>query len=477
MAIRVLDVLNFSNARNPAADSGVRLQRELIQTLSSRRPDFFFYLLVPWEAEKDLIQMFAFRNVKVIACSCLSRQRGGAYHFDVREISELLDLSKVDIDFLFINQPELTSAFLHYFNKVNFFDIHSVGYIHWMDWRRYDNVKNRWNLPTNLAILTSILISAVTGCNSEYGKRRILDHAARFFNKKTLDEIAAKLIVLRPGINTREILEARTSGRNRIKTLIAPYRAQKYTGFKSLIEVHLARLWRRRQDFRLVLTNPSAYDYVRNYSIRFPFIEIQELDRSEYLKALWTADIVVGPHPGASQWSLAVVEALAAGCVPLLNQESFFKEMLLDVLPLGGRTEAWKRYFYYRQTFCQKLEYLLDNLPAEKRRFSSIAARIRAVYDWNHRIDDWIEAFEAADDASQQLVDVTSITRKIDRLLQSNGSCSKQMILRHLQWHPKSRYISWTRYRKYLRHTYCEEPDLPQVVFKKQQKTHVRPAC
>lgn len=465
MAIRILDVLNFSNRRNPAGDSGIRLQKELIECFHRKRPDFFFYLLIPRDLEDALKPLFNTSNVQLVPSSCISRQQGGAYHFNVNEIESLFDLSSIDFDLLFINQPELTAAFLHYFNKVHFFDIHSVGYVHWMDWRRYDNVKNRWNIPSNMAVLTSILLSEVTGCNSVYGKRRIIEQASRIFNESTVKEIERKLIPLRPGVDVSEILSARGSQRNGLKTLIAPYRTQKYTGFKSLIEVHLVPLWRQRQDFQLVLTNPSAYDYIRRYAERYPFVKVHDFSREEYLRALWQADIVVGCHSGASQWSLAVVEALAANCIPLLNQEGFFKEMLLEALPETKRSAALERYFYYRGNFGQKVSFLLDDIDEERKRSKVIGKCIRGFYDWDKRVEDWIRAIEHADNAAEELRSATPISRKIDRLLRANGACSKNMILRHLDWHPKSRYISWTRYRKYLRRHYFEDPSSPTVTF------------
>jgi hypothetical protein len=473
MAIRVLNVLNFSNRRNPAGDSGIRLQKELIEFFHRKRPDFFFYLLIPREMESDLKLLFNTRNVQLIPSSCVSRQQGGAYHFDVQELRGLFDLSNVDFDLLFINQPELTPAFLHYFNKVHFFDISSVGYVHWMDWRRYDNVKNRWNIPSNLAVLTSILLSEATGCNSEYGKRRIIEQAARLFNDTAVKEIERKLIPMHPGVNVGEILSARVPQQNGLKTLIAPYRTQKYTGFKSLVEVHLARLWRQRKDFQLVLTNPSAYDYVRHYPDRYPFVKVHDFSRKEYLRALWEADIVVGCHPGASQWSLAVVEALAADCIPLLNQEGFLKEMLLDALPEAKREEALERYFYYRGNFDRKVNRLLDDIGRERTRSKEIGKCVRRVYDWENRIEDWIRVFERADNASDELRGATPVSRKLDNLLRTSTACSKNMILRSLDWHPKSRYISWTRYRKYLRRHYVEDSGSPAVIFRPTRKLSV----
>jgi hypothetical protein len=465
MAIRVLDVLNFSNRRNPGADSGIQLQKELITAILRKRPDFFFYLLVPREMKSSLQDAFRGKNVQLIPASFLARQQGGAYQFDVRELSRLLDLDRIDVDALFLNQPELTPGFLDFFNKVHFFDVHSFGYIHWMDWKKLNQRKNRWNLPGNLAILTSILLSAVTGCNSLYGKQRILREAARWFNPETLAELNSKLVPLWPGINWPEIRKARTAERHRVATIIFPFRTQTYTGFKSLVEIHLAKLWRKRRDFRLILTNPSDYDYVKHYPQHFPFIQVCRLDRAEYLRTLWMADVVVACHTGASQWSLAVVEAIAAECIPLLNKEGFLPELLLEAIPVRQRPEVLARHFYFRSEFGRRLEAILDNLPVERQRIKVLSRHVRRFYDWGNRVDDWIRCLEFADRAAQPPTQSTQVLQKIERLIAQQHSCSKDAILRHLNWHTKSHQICWTRYRHYLRRHFWEDPRLPVVVF------------
>jgi hypothetical protein len=465
MAIRVLDILNFSNRRNPQADSGVQLKKELISAILRNRDDFFFYILIPSELHGAFESDFKGKNVRLIPVNFLSRQQGGAFHFNVSEITSQLDFKQVDVDLLFVNQPELTAPLLDLFNKVHFFDVHSFGYIHWMDWKRSDNVKNRWNQPANLSILTSILLSAVTGCNSQYGKAQILKEAAVWFNSRTLEDIERKLVPLWPGINTPEICAAQTTERFKTKTIIFPFRTQKYAGFKSLVEIHMANLWKRRKDFRLLLTNPSDYDYIKNYSQRFPFVEVCRLNRKDYLETLWRADIVVGCHNGSNQWSLAAVEAIAAECVPLLNQSSFFPEMVLAATPKYDRRSLAQKYFYYRGAFTQKLEALLDNLEDEKLQIKVLAKRFRRFYNWDNRVGDWINCFELADAASQEITSRSKAMGDIEAMLNTNGKCTKESILQHLEWHPKSRQISWTKYRKYLRRRALEDPKSPIVAF------------
>ncbi len=469
MAIRVLSVLNYSNRRNPLADSGVQLQCELMTAILRERSDFFFYLLIPRELAALLGPRFRRKNVQLVSVGALSRQQGGAYHLDLRELSSVLDLNKVDVDVLFVNQPELTAGLLNHFNKTHFFDVHSVGYVHWMDWQRSDNVKNRWNDPSNLSILTSILLSNATGCNSQYGKRRILGEAGRWFNQETLNLFEKRIVPLRPGVDVREVVAARTASRYEVTTIIFPCRTQKYTGFKSIVEVHLAKLWRKRKDFRLLVTNPSDYDYIKNLPERYPFIEVMRFDRAAYLKALWHADIVVGSHNGTNQWSLAIVEALAAECIPLFNQESFLPELLLDALPISYRDEVDGAYFYYRGEFAAKLEGILDNITDHRKRMKRISTKIRKWYSWDSRVGEWIRCLEAADQASPELTAPTGITREMERFIRKKRTCSKEDLLRHLDWHAKSRHISWTRYRKYLRSRFSEDSRSPEVLFSRRR--------
>jgi hypothetical protein len=469
MAIRVLDVLNFSNRRNPQADSGIQLKKELISAILRKRDDFFFYLLIPEELLTSFELSLRHPNVHLIPIHYVSRQQGGAFHFNVHELTSILDFRCIDVDLLFVNQPELTAPLLDLFNKIHFFDIHSFGYIHWMDWKRADNIKNRWNQPTNLSILTSILLSTITGCNSRYGKERIMSEASAWFNQAALEDMDSKLVPLWPGVNSREIMRARTNERFPVKTIIFPFRTQKYTGFKSLLEVHLANLWKRRKDFRLLLTNPSDYDYVKTYPQRFPFVEVERFSRDEYLRALWKSDIVVGCHNGSNQWSLAAVEAIAAECIPLLNKSSFFPEMVMEALPEGQQDDTLQRYFYYRSTFAEQLNALLNNLEEERQLVKRLSRRFRHFYDWDNRISDWIRCFDLADAAAPEITAQSKAIQKIEALIKINGRCSKEAILQHMKWHPKSRQISWTKYRKYLRRVTIEDPILPLVVFGNQQ--------
>ena len=58
--------LNFSNRRNPQADSGVQFQKELIRAVLRKRDDFYFYLLVPEELASTYAEEFNTKKIVLI---------------------------------------------------------------------------------------------------------------------------------------------------------------------------------------------------------------------------------------------------------------------------------------------------------------------------------------------------------------------------------------------------------------------------
>jgi hypothetical protein len=272
--------------------------------------------------------------------------------------------------------------------------------------------------------------------------------------------------VLHPGIDCEELLAVRESAliKPRKKTIIFPYRTQTYTGYQSVIN-HLDGVWKNRKDFRLILTNPSQNDFAKRLPVSREYLEVVKLERRDYLRTLWEADIILGCHNGCNQWSLSAVEALAAECVPLFNKSSFFPEMLSVALSADEYKEIENRYFYHRESFPRRLEVLLNNLDEEKKRMADLAVRVRDYYDWQKRVHEWIHCFDKADNHAPELTQSSEALRKIVSLIQANGGASKDAILKHLNWHTKSRYISWTKYRKYLREHFREDVTKGEVFF------------
>jgi hypothetical protein len=133
-----------------------------------------------------------------------------------------------------------------------------------------------------------------------------------------------------------------------------------------------------------------------------------------------------------------------------------------------------RKYTYFRSTFTKQLEAIFDNLPEESRRFRLVASRIRKFYDWESRADAWIECFELVDGACASVTAKSKVIRRLVSYIQNKNQCSKAEILRYLNWHPKSRHIPWSRYRKFLRTRFHEDAASATVTFQGRLRPSLR---
>lgn len=442
------------------------MQAWMMKALLKRHHEICFYVLLPDSAAAEWKSSFQHHRIQLLTAPLPPKQAGGAFHFNSRSLDELIDFRRLDFDLLWINQPELTPAFLDYFNKRHFFHIPAITYIHWLDWRRYDLIKNRAAEPSTVAILAGALLSSKVACNSNYGRKRILKVAGRWFNTATLNELANKLVPLPPAIDALQ-LRPREKRQRRRKTvqIIVPHRAQKYTGFKTLIENYFPKLWSIRRDFRVLVTNPSHYDFVRRYQEKYPFVRVLRLSRAQYIERMWNADIVVGSHVGCNQWSVATLEGICSECVPLLSSEGFYKEMLDPLIRRSEWSQIADRWFYFRSEFVKRLSALIDNLDEEREMAVVVARRARRHYDWRAVADHWANLFKSVAQTAPIIGQDSRAFRTLLREVQRRGSCSKLELLNLMRWHPKSRHIPWTKYRRRLLTLTEETPDSSEVIF------------
>jgi hypothetical protein len=371
---------------------------------------------------------------------------------------------------LLINQPELVPAFLDYFNKRYFFHVPAISYVHWLDWRRYDSIKNRAAEPSMLATLAGALLASKVACNSMYGRGRILKAASRWFNDDILTELEKKFVLLHPAIDVVQLTCHRRSCKNRKIQIIVPHRAQKYTGFKTLIEKYLPRVWTIRRDFRVLVTNPSRYDFVRGYEQKYPFVKVVHLNRRQYLETLWDADIVIGSHVGCNQWSVATLEAICANCVPLLSSEGFYEEMLKPIVTCREWPKIRDEWFYFRGEFVSRLLALMDHIDTGRKRARVIGRRARAYYDWRAVARQWGALFESVAQTAPIVGRESEAFRALFQQIKRRGKCTKAELLSAMGWHPKSRHIPWTKYRRRLLTVADETPNVSEVIFSRNRR-------
>ena len=383
MAFRVLTQVNYSSGENPEGDSGLHFTVGLLQSLVRLDANFHFYVLVPKRHEAFWAASLSNPRITLVPLELQPRLHGGDFQFCPLRLSESFDFRRFDVDALFLNQPETAPALLQFFNRQTFHNVPAVSYVHWFDTRRPSTPKETLHHPALLGTLAGLMVSAFVGCNSAYGRDQILTYAARWFRGDAINDLSRRIRLLPPGVDTADLEQAKfTPSRLRPCRILVNHRLLKYTGVRTLLTEGLPALWERRQDFSVVVTNPTRVRLPGTIT-QVPWLTTKTLSRSDYLRQLWDSDIVVAPHR-ACHWSMSTLEAICAGCVPLMNRESFFPEMmepLLAELSAGERKHIDSRWYYFRGSFISRLSGLLNNL-AEERCIAQRVASHCTPYVW-----------------------------------------------------------------------------------------------
>ncbi len=445
----------------------MRFTTSLLHTLVQEDPEFHFYVLVPAKHEEIWAAALSHPRITPLAIEIERRLHGGDFQFCPVRLYDSFDFRRFDVDLLFLNQPETAPALLNFFNRQTFHNVPAVAYVHWFDTRRPSTPKETLHRPALLGALSGMMVCAAVGCNSAYGRAQILEQAAHWFHKDAITSLNQRMRLLPPGIDVREIARGRVDQPDRRRhRILVNHRVLKYTGVRTLLTSTFPKLWQRRRDFSVLVTNPSRVRLPGTMT-RAPWLTINTLDRPEYIRQLWESDIVVGPHR-ACHWSISALEAICAECVPLMTRESFYPEMmtpLLHGLSVAERKHIATRWFYYRGSLINRLSQVLDNLDAERLVTRRIAVAARATYDWGTLAQSWRQVFREAERGIPMMAEKNPSMRRIIELMRVEKRVSKIEILRHLRWAPKQRALSWTAFRKRLKAIAFEDASSPEAVF------------
>jgi glycosyltransferase involved in cell wall biosynthesis len=467
MALRVLAQVNYSAGQNADGDSGLRFIESLLHALVARDADLHFYVLVPEKYAQVWTEALDHPRITPIPINLQPRLHGGDFQFDPVEIYKRFDFKRYDVDVLFLNQPETAPAFLQFFNRQTFHNIPALSYVHWFDTRRPSTPKQTAHFPALIATLTGMIVSTSVGCNSAYGREAILKQAARWFGAETVDQLRRRIKILPPAINASEFRPRMAKKRRRKVQIVINHRLLKYTGVRGLLTDVLPRLWTQRQDFIVVVTNPTRIRLPGTIT-SVPWLRLAMLPRPDYIRMLRESDIVIAPHR-STHWSMSTLEAICADCVALMNVESFFPEMiepLVTSLSRADQARVRKDWFYFRANIVDRLSNLIDNIDEERELARLIGRRARRIYDSSAWVDAWIDMFRQAERGIPEMADRNPSMNKIVNLLRRDGIVSKELILRELKWAPKQRALSWTSFRKRLKSIAQDDSNRPDVIFK-----------
>lgn len=466
MSLRILTQVNFSSSGNPEGDSGLYFISSLIHSILEKDEGFHFYVLIPSKHKDVWGKRLTHARITLLPIDIASRSHGGNFHFNPNQLFEIFKFREYEVDCLFINQPESTNAYLHFFNKLLFHKIPAVSYIHWFDTRDGRSKSNNQE-PVLMSAINGMISSNIVGCNSEYGKKLILEQSEKWYNETCINQLKSKIKILPPGIDTKELDRNFIAiKKTRKKKIIINHRLLKYTGVRDLLTQTFPKLWEIRKDFEVIVTNPSNVRLPLKLT-NVPWLTDGKFGREEYIRQLWSSDIVVCPHK-STHWSISTLEAIYTQCVPLMNSNSFFPELMtpvLERLDLDVNNHIKTNWFYSNNSLVSKICFLLDNIEKEKNILKDLSQYVKEIYDWNTISDEWIKVFHEVDSKTHIISETNPSYKKILNLIQRDGGISKQEILRELAWGPQSSTLSWTAFRQRLKNIAFDDSNNSEVFY------------
>ena len=442
--------------------------RGVISSILNVSTDFHFYVLVPTLVMEVWTEAFQSSNVTLLPYPTPPRIHGGDFYFDPAEMLRVLDLKSIEIDVLFLNQPEISAAFLQFFNKHTFHSIPAVSYTHWFDVRRRPTLKNVGWRPDLLSHGAGLLSCSINGVNSHFGEESVIRWMSQYVKDSELAKLKSRFRIIPPGIDSGELLQSQSSckhtdGKNRV---LINHRVLEYTGVRQLLQSKLSKIWDRRRDFKVVVTNPSRAR-VPGELLSQEWIECGPFNREDYISEMWRSDIVVSPHR-STHWSISTLEAIGCECVPLMTCESFFEELMrpvMQAIPDDHREYAQSRWFYYRHALAPKLERLLDDFSRDKEIVVKAAATARDHYDWLRQGQIWVSVFESVVGETKLISEENPSFKRLSNEIRKRGSITKKDALKFLGWYPKQRLLSWSSFRRRLLEDFVDNASQPESVY------------
>lgn len=233
----------------------------------------------------------------------------------------------------------------------------------------------------------SALASDKIAFNSAYneetffrGCQRYLQAASEMGVSGIIDELRQKSRILYPGIDFSAIDRQRSRPDSGPPVIVWNHRWEHDKNPDGFFQA-LMELSRQRIDFRLIVLgktfadSPPCFARARN-NLRSNIVHFGYADRyCEYLALLSRGDLVVSTALHEF-FGIAVIEAVRAGCVPLLPRRLSYPELFSEV------------YLYREEELSEKLK----QAAAHRRRLNSATARVLTErFSWPHLAADYCQ--------------------------------------------------------------------------------------
>jgi hypothetical protein len=410
---KVLIYGNYTFQENLEADSFVEVMRRIIPFMSSRWK-IHFTILIP-----EFVKSLNFPNVdqKIYKLPTYINQM--RTHFDSTEFMKIVDWKRNDWDIIYTHLPEHTNQIANsIFNNSNIAP-KIIGYSHWFE------VPENAPYPKNMldASIVGMLHMDECGVNSKWLKKLVIDHAAKHYNQRVLERLEQ---IIQPHYLGVDRVNPRTVGDYKDKTVMFNHRDAGYTGWSWFVDA-VDEIWKTRQDFK-VYTTLAQVDRPWNEKISLT-------TRNDYMDFLSNVKFGVGTFQTYSAWSISTTDGFSVGVPYLLPNKLCYPEMVsISSIPYP--------YLYNgRDDFIKKFNEMLDN-PIEYD-----TTELAKNMLWEARISKWFNSWANVFDLKQMKNDTDGLTR-IKEFIKLNGYCTKNDILKHLNWGVR---VKWSLYRNSLR--------------------------
>lgn len=212
-----------------------------------------------------------------------------------------------------------------------------------------------------LTNLTTALASDRLAFNSKYNYQSFVDGAEKLLDKiydmslsDWKDIIQAKSVILHPGIDFTELDQIEPEGKVKTPVILWNHRWEHDKNPQLFFET-LAQLEQKGHDFKIIVLGESfqlvpeifsqAREELKEKIIQFGYVQ----SRQEYLFYLKKGDIVVSTA-AHEFYGISVIEAVRAGCLPLVPDALSYPELLPQ------------EYLYKEGELLEKLTVLLTQM-------------------------------------------------------------------------------------------------------------------
>lgn len=448
--MRVLCWLNISASKNIVCDSGLIQTAQMIDEILKRNENYHFYLCYPdFIAEEEVNKIKATypilnsHNVTFKASPMSPVRRMIPYQFDFRPMEKCMNYWGADYDVVFNALPEFTNNLSQALCrstdlKWGHFLVPIINRWHWCLAKKYVTIPDT---RIEFRQLEGLLFSQYNTTLCDYNAEMVKSTWNTWFPDKPCPELTK----LYNGIDLDKIRKNDPQKQNQGKfKLLFPNRLQTFKNPIFMLE-NLIKLRGKRQDFELILTDPTA-DFSTNNVLKnkklirivkenSDWIKVKKVHGDEYYKLIYDCDVVINTSDYET-WCVAITEALACGKNCVVPSGLTFEEMTHDNYA----------YIYKRKNgkdFIAKIESAIESSRDGANSAKNIELAKR--FDWGIVGESYYNFFE--DIKQKYIYDENYSSKDRDRCIEyvkKRGHATKKEIQKLLG---PGEEKCWTKYR------------------------------